>query len=96
LFRKTHHPRGLQDCADRDLAWDIQLLLQCTHRFVIRAGQLGVERQVARAVRATVESNCGIGPAARDIFIDRLANARFEFGQVPRQINYNIALLSIH
>ena len=63
---------------------------------MIRARQLGIERQVSRAVGATVESNCGVGPAARDIFIDRLANTRFELGQVARQIDHDIALLSIH
>jgi hypothetical protein len=35
-------------------------------------------------------------PAARDIFIDRLANARFELGQIPWQIDHNVALLPIH
>src|SRR5205814_654519 len=33
---------------------------------------------------------------ARNIFIDRLANARLELGQIARQIDYDIALLSIH
>ena len=38
----------------------------------------------------------GIGPAARNIFIDRLANARFKLCQIARQIDYNVALLSVH
>jgi hypothetical protein len=70
--------------------------LQCPHRFVIRAGQLGVERQIARAIWATVKSDGGICPAARDIFIDCLANARFQFSEVARQIDDDIALLSVH
>ena len=81
LFRETHHSRSLQDCADRDFARGVQFLLQCAHRFVIGAGQLGVERQIARAIWAAVKSDGGIRPAARDIFIDRLANARFELGR---------------
>ena len=38
----------------------------------------------------------GIGSAARNIFIDRLANARFKLCQIARQIDYNVALLSVH
>src|SRR5206468_11881857 len=55
-----------------------------------------VERQIARAIRATVKSNGGICPATRDIFIDRLANARFQLSEVARQIDHDIALLSVH
>jgi hypothetical protein len=35
LFGKTHDARGLQDRADRDFARGVQLLLQCTHGFMI-------------------------------------------------------------
>ena len=63
---------------------------------MIRAGQLRVECQVARAVWTTVKSDRGIGPAAGDIFIDRLANARFQLGQIPRQIDHDIALFPVH
>jgi hypothetical protein len=38
----------------------------------------------------------GIGPAARDIFIDRLANARFQLSEIEWQIDHDIALLSVH
>ena len=42
------------------------------------------------------EERRGIGSAARDIFIDRLANARFQLSEVARQINHDVALLSVH
>ena len=63
---------------------------------MIRAGELGIERQIARAVCAAVKRDGGIGSAARNIFIDRLANARFKLCQIARQIDHNVALLSVH
>jgi hypothetical protein len=43
-----------------------------------------------------VKGDRRVGPAARDIFVDRLTNARFKLSEVSRQINYYIALLSVH
>ena len=63
---------------------------------MIRASELGIECQVARAVCAGVKSDGGTGPAALNIFIDCLANARFKLCQIARQIDYNVALLSVH
>src|SRR5439155_1140519 len=49
-----------------------------------------------RAVWAVVKSNDDVRSPAPNIFIDRLANARLEAGQIAPQIDYDIALLSIH
>jgi hypothetical protein len=38
----------------------------------------------------------GVGPAARNIFVDCLSNARLEFRQIARQIDHDVALLSVH
>ena len=43
-----------------------------------------------------MKGNGGIGPAARNIFINRLANARLELGQIAWQIDHNVALLPVH
>src|SRR2546430_80247 len=51
---------------------------------------------MARAVWAVMKSNDDVRSSARNIFIDRLANARLELGQIARQIDYDVALLSIH
>src|SRR5262249_11865788 len=63
---------------------------------MVRASELGIECQIARAVCAGVKRNGGIGAAARNIFIDRLANPRFKLCQIARQIDYHVALLSVH
>ena len=43
-----------------------------------------------------MKGNSGIGPPARNIFIDRLANARLELRQIAWQIDHNVALLPVH
>ena len=63
---------------------------------MVGAGELGIEREVARTVWAVVKSDGGISPAARNIFIDRLANAWLELGQIAWQIDHDIALLPVH
>src|SRR6266403_830764 len=63
---------------------------------MIRAGKFSIERQAARAVCAAVQRDGGIGSAARNIFVDSLPNTRFELGQIAWQIDYNVALLSVH
>src|SRR5205823_7575753 len=96
LLWKTHHTWSLKDGADRDFARGVQFLLQRAHSFVVGAGELRIKRKVARAVWAVVKSNDDVRSSARNIFIDRLANARLELGQIARQIDYDVALLSIH
>ena len=63
---------------------------------MIRSRQLGIEREIARAVCAAVETDDNIHPAARNIFIDGLTNTRLKLGQVARQIDHNVALLPVH
>jgi hypothetical protein len=43
-----------------------------------------------------VKGDDRIRPAARNIFVNRLPNARFELGEIARQIDHNVALLSVH
>jgi hypothetical protein len=43
-----------------------------------------------------VKRDVGIGPATRNTFIDRLANARLEFGQIAWEIDHDVALLSVY
>ena len=43
-----------------------------------------------------MKGNDGIGPAARNIFVDRLPNTRFELGQIARQIDDDVALLPVY
>src|SRR6266516_7372645 len=63
---------------------------------MIRAGEFCIERQVARAVCAAMQRDDSIGPATRNVFVDCLANARFELGQIARQIDHDVALFSVH
>ena len=96
MFWKTHHARSLENCADGDLARRIQFLLQGAHRFVVGAGQPGIESEFARTVLTVVKSNDDICPPARDIFINRLADARLELNQIARQIDHDVALFPVH
>ena len=66
------------------------------HRFVIRAGEFRVEREVPRAVRAAVKTDRCIRATARNIFVDCLSNARFELNEIARQINHDVALFPVH
>ena len=63
---------------------------------MVRACEFCIKGQIARAVFAAVKGNDGIGPATRNIFVDRLPNTRFELGQVARQIDDDVALLPVH
>src|ERR1700730_12275683 len=88
-FRKTQHAWRLENCADRDLARRVEFFLKGAHRFVIRAGQIGIERKVARTVLAVVKSHDDIGSAARNIFVDRLANAWLELREIAWQTQHD-------
>ena len=96
LLGSAHDAGRLQDCADRDFAGRVEFFLQRPHGVVIGAGQLGIERQLASAVEAVVITDENVGSAARNIFVDRLANARLELGQIARQIDDDVALLPVH
>jgi len=63
---------------------------------VIGAGQFGIEGEVARTVWAVVKSHDDIGSAARNIFVDRLANAWLELGEIAWQIDHDVALFPVH
>src|ERR1700730_6513088 len=69
---------------------------KCAPRLAIGAVEFRIERELARAVRAVVISHDYIGSPARDVFIDRLANAWLEFSEIPRQIDNDVALFPIH
>jgi hypothetical protein len=43
-----------------------------------------------------VKGNDDICSTTRNIFVDRLADARLKLGQIARQVDHNVALLSIH
>ena len=96
FFRRPHHAWRLQNRADGDLARRAQFFLQRAHRFVIGAGQGGIEREVARSVRAFVQCDHDIGAAARNFLVDRLPDARFQLSEVARQIHDDVALFAIH
>ena len=51
---------------------------------MVRAGQFGIECQVARPVWAVVEGHDDICSTTRNIFVDRLADARLKLGQIAR------------
>src|SRR5436309_9637552 len=63
---------------------------------MVRTREFGIERQIAGAVFAAVKRDDGIGSAARNIFVDSLPNARFELGQIARQIDNDVALFPIN
>ena len=63
---------------------------------MIRPGQLGIEREFARAAGAVVITDDDVGPASRNIFVDGLSNLRLERSQIARQIDHDVALLSIY
>jgi hypothetical protein len=96
FFREPHHAGRLEDGGDVDLAGGVQFLLQRAHRFMIRTGEFSIERQVPRAVRAAVKTHRRICATAGNIFVDCLANARFQLNQIARQIDHDVALLPVH
>src|SRR5690348_3169762 len=63
---------------------------------MIRAGELSIKRQVTRAVRPTTQTDSRAGAAARNISIDRLANARLQLDQVSRQVDDYVALFPVY
>src|SRR5206468_6175721 len=69
---------------------------QRAHRFVIRAGEFRIERELPRAVRAAVKTDRCVRATARNIFVDRLANARLELNEIARQIDDDVALFPVH
>src|SRR5438477_8788120 len=63
---------------------------------MIRTGEFRVERQIARAVRAAVKTDCRARAPARNIFIDRLANAGLELNHVSWQVDDYVALFPVY
>src|SRR5581483_5446442 len=54
------------------------------------------ERELARSVRPGVQGHVHVRASARNIFVDRLTNARLQLGQIARQVHDDVALLAIH
>jgi hypothetical protein len=63
---------------------------------MVRAGEFRIERQVARAVRAAVKTHRRVCATARNVLVNRLANARLELDQITRQIDHDVALFPVH
>src|SRR4029077_15517955 len=66
------------------------------HRVVIRARKIDIERLLPRPARTVLITNDDVGSSAGDVFVDRLPNSRFERDEIARQVNHDVALLSIH
>src|SRR5215472_3789704 len=63
---------------------------------MIRTGEFCIERQIARAVRAGVKTDCRARASARNIFIDRLANAGLELNHVSWHVDDYVALFPVY
>ena len=63
---------------------------------MIGARQGGVERELAVAVCARSGRRRDVRAAARKFLVDRLADARLQLGEIARQVDDDVALLSVH
>src|SRR5438552_6851806 len=96
FFRRSHHPRRLQNRVDGDLTGCAQFFLQCPHGIMIRACQPNIESKTPRSIRAGMMRDQHIGATAGNARVNRLTNSRFKLGEIAGQVNRNLALFTIH
>jgi hypothetical protein len=63
---------------------------------MIGAGQAGIERELVRAVGPFMQSDDNVHAAARDFFVNGLANSGLERGEIARKVDNDVALLPVH
>src|SRR6266481_6178051 len=96
FFRRSHHPRRLQNRIDSDLTGCAQFFLQCPHGIMIRACQPNIESKTPRSVRAGMMRDQHIGATAGNARVNRLTNSRFKLGEIAGQVNRNLTLFTIY